>query len=231
MKTNKKVFVTGGAGYIGSHVVKALNKEGYTTLAYDSLENGYKEAVLDTNLVIGNLSNKTLLIETLKRFKPDLVMHLAAYASVPDSVSNPLEYYDNNIINGLHLLNAMRDADVQKMVFSSSAAVYGQPDVDLISENVAKKPTNPYGRSKLHFEEILSDCDVAYGLKSVSLRYFCAAGGDSEGLIGESHKPESHLIPVVLRSILGIVDSIKICGTDYPTKDGTGVRDYIHVED
>ncbi len=230
-KKKLKVLVTGGAGFIGSHVLKRLKHEGYTVVVLDSLENGFKKAVLGSRLIIGNLSNRSLLDRVFVSFKPDAVMHFAAYADVPLSVKDPHPYYLNNISNGLNLLNCMVRHKVKHIIFSSSAAVYGQPNVLLIPEEHPKFPTNPYGRTKLYMEEILRDFGVAYGVKSVSLRYFCAAGCAMDGSLGESHNPERHLIPVVLRSILGVVPHVKVCGTDYPTADGTGVRDYIHVDD
>jgi UDP-glucose 4-epimerase len=228
---SKKIFVTGGAGFVGSHTVQLLNSLGYETLVYDSLINGFEEAVKGTRLVKGDLADFPLLSETIASFKPDVVIHFAAIANVPDSVVNPINYYSNNITNGINLLNAMRNNGVSQIVFSSSAAVYGNPVTELITEEMPKTPITPYGRTKLYFEEILSDFDKAYGIKSVSLRYFCAAGSSFDGSIGESHRPESHVIPMVLRSVLGVVPQFRIFGNDFPTKDGTGIRDFIHVVD
>ncbi len=216
---------------MGSHTVQLLNSLGYETLVYDSLVDGYEEAVLGTRMVKGDLANTALLNETMYTFKPDVVIHFAATANVPDSVINPTNYYDNNITNGINLLNAMRNQNISRIVFSSSAAVYGNPISDLITEDMPKTPITPYGRTKLYFEEILKDFDRAYGIKSVSLRYFCAAGASLDGSIGESHKAETHVIPKILKSVLGVAPEFRVFGNDFPTKDGTGVRDYIHVVD
>jgi UDP-glucose 4-epimerase len=231
IKMTKKILVTGGAGFVGSHTVKLLNSLGYETLVYDSLVNGFEEAVVGTRLVKGDLADFTLLNNTISDFKPDVVIHFAATANVPDSVVNPSDYYSNNITNGINLLNAMRNNNVSYLVFSSSAAVYGNPPSGLITEDTPKAPVTPYGRTKLYFEEILRDFNKAYGIKSVSLRYFCAAGSSFDGSIGESHRPESHVIPIVLKSILGVIPQLSVFGNDFPTKDGTGVRDFIHVVD
>lgn len=230
-ETSKRILVTGGAGFIGSHTVKLLNSLGYETLVYDSFVDGYEEALLGTKFVKGDLANTSLLNDTISNFKPDAVIHFAATANVPDSVINPANYYANNITNGMNLLNAMRNNNVSYIVFSSSASVYGNPVDSLITEESPKIPITPYGKTKLYFEEILRDFDGAYGVKSVCLRYFCAAGSSFDSLIGESHKAETHVIPTLLRSILGVVPQFKVFGNDFPTKDGTGVRDYIHVMD
>ena len=228
---SKKIFITGGAGYVGSHTVQYLSSLGYETLVYDSLVNGYKEAVIGANLVKGDLSNFPFLDATIREFGPDAVIHFAATADVPDSLINPNNYYTNNISYGLNLLNAMKNNHINYIVFSSSAAVYGSPNLELISEDTPLNPISPYGRSKLYFEQILKDFGTAYGIKSVSLRYFCAAGASFDASIGESHLPENHLIPLILKNILGISSLFRVYGNDFPTKDGTGVRDYIHVMD
>ena len=224
-------MVTGGAGYIGSHTVKELLKQGNEVIIFDSLENGYREAIVGGKFIKGDLADRNRLDALFKKEKIDSVVHFAAYADVPESVSNPEKYFMNNISNGLNLLEAMRKYNVKKIVFSSSAAVYGIPKRVPIQEEDLKKPSNPYGYTKLVFERILGYYDHAYGIKSVSLRYFCAAGADPEGQLGEFHKPEHHLIPRVLLAALGKIDHLDIFGTDYKTRDGTGVRDYIHVTD
>jgi len=226
-----KILVTGGAGYIGSHVVKLLGEKGYEILVVDNLSKGHREAVLYGKLVVADLRDKEVIKSILREFKPDAVIHFAAFIEVAESVKNPIKYYKNNTVNTLNLLEAMIEAKVDKFIFSSTAAVYGNPEVIPIPEEHPLKPINPYGRSKAFVEEILKDFEKAYGLKYVSLRYFNAAGADPEGRIGESHEPETHLIPLVLKAAKGERESIKIFGTDYPTPDGTCIRDFIHVED
>lgn len=225
------ILVTGGAGYIGSHTVKLLVESGYEVLVYDSMELGHPEAVVGGTIVEGDLRDKDRLYETFASYPVDGVIHFAAYASVPDSVANPDRYFENNIGGGLNLLNAMRDHGVKRIIFSSSAATYGEPLHVPIEETHPQNPTNPYGESKLMFEKILKWYDVAYGIKSVSLRYFNAAGADPDGRIGEDHDPEGHLIPIVLQVALGQRECVKVFGTDWDTPDGTCVRDYIHVTD
>ena len=226
-----KILVTGGAGYIGSHVVKLLGEKGYEILIIDNLSKGHREAVLYGKLVVADLRDKEVIKSILREFKPDAVIHFAAFIEVAESVKNPIKYYKNNTVNTLNLLEAMIEAKVDKFIFSSTAAVYGNPEVIPIPEEHPLKPINPYGCSKAFVEEILKDFEKAYGLKYVSLRYFNAAGADPEGRIGESHEPETHLIPLVLKAAKGERESIKIFGTDYPTPDGTCIRDFIHVED
>ena len=227
----KRVLVTGGAGYIGSHVVKALGERGFTVLAYDNLSKGYRDAVLHGELIVGDLADTALLERTIIKFRPDAVMHFAAFIEVGESVQEPLKYYQNNISNTLNLLKVMVENDVQKFIFSSSAAVYGSPEINPIPEEESIKPINPYGWSKAFVERTLEDLSTAKGLTAVSLRYFNAAGADPTGRIGERHNPESHLIPLILKTAKGERESIKVYGTDYPTPDGTCIRDYIHVED
>lgn len=228
------ILVTGGAGYIGSHTAKLLLKQGHTVIIYDSLELGH-EAVMKylpgATLVRGDLADQPLIRKTLSDYRIDSVIHFAAYASVPESVGNPEKYYHNNIINGIRFLDAVRDAGVKAFIFSSSAATFGEPEYTPIDETHPQHPTNPYGQTKLDFEHILHWYDVAYGIKSISLRYFCAAGADPEGELGEDHTPETHMIPLSLFAALGRRPDIKMFGSDYPTEDGTGVRDYIHVTD
>ncbi len=226
-----KVLVTGGAGYIGSHVVKLLGEKGYEILIVDNLSTGHKEALLYGDLAVLDLKDKDSLIRLFEDFLPDAVMHFAAAIEVAESVEKPLKYYKNNTVSTLTLLEVMLDKGVDKFIFSSTAAVYGIPEKVPIKESSYLNPINPYGRSKLFVEQILRDFSSAYGFKYVSLRYFNAAGADPEGKIGESHEPETHLIPLILKTAKGERESIKIFGTDYPTPDGTAVRDYIHVLD
>jgi UDP-glucose 4-epimerase len=226
-----KILVTGGAGYIGSHVVKALGEKGHQILVYDNLSKGFKDAVLYGELIVGDLSDTTLLEKTVKAFKPEAVMHFASFIEVGESVREPLKYYQNNVSNTINLLNVLVEHNVNNFIFSSSAAVYGSPEKVPIPESEPIKPINPYGQSKAIVERALEDTAVAKGLRSVSLRYFNAAGADPKRRIGERHKPESHLIPLILKAVKRERDSIKVYGSDYPTPDGTCIRDYIHVED
>ena len=228
------VLVTGGAGYIGSHTSKLLLQKGYDIVIYDSLELGHKEALQylpGANFVQGDIGDGAKLAETLKQYDVDSVIHFAAYASVPDSVRDPVKYYQNNIVKTLTLLDALNAHGVKHVLFSSSAATFGETQYVPIDENHPQKPTNPYGQTKLDGEHILHWYDVAFGIKSISLRYFCAAGADPDGELGEDHAPETHMIPLTLFAALGRRPDVKIFGTDYPTRDGTGVRDYIHVTD
>ncbi|MBW3015141.1 UDP-glucose 4-epimerase GalE [Candidatus Woesearchaeota archaeon] len=226
-----KILVTGGAGYIGSHTVRALVKEGHSVVVFDNLVYGHKEAVpSEVKFVEGDLKDKELVLKVLMDEKIEAVMHFAAYAYVGESVENPRKYFENNVICGLNLLNAMVDTGVKYIVFSSTCATYGEPENMPITENVPQQPCNPYGRSKLMFEMMLKSYEV-YGLRNVCLRYFNAAGADPGGKIGEDHNPETHLIPLVLQVALGQREAIKIFGADYDTPDGTCIRDYIHVND
>ncbi|BAT71294.1 UDP-glucose 4-epimerase [Thermosulfidibacter takaii ABI70S6] len=227
-----KVFVTGGAGYIGSHVVKLLGEQGHQILVYDNLSTGHREAVLYGDLVVGDLADKEKLIDVLSHFKPDIVIHFAAYIVVPESVTNPLKYYRNNVVNTVNLLEAMGRADVKRFIFSSSAAVYGVPDTIPIPETAPLSPINPYGETKATVERILRDLSHAGGgFKYVSLRYFNVAGADPEGKIGFSYPEATHLIIRTVKTAKGEYDKLYIFGTDYPTPDGTCIRDYIHVMD
>lgn len=226
-----KILVTGGAGYIGSHVVKALGEKGYDIIVVDSLVKGHREAVLFGELKVADVGDKDAMLEVLDYFKPDAVMHFAAFIEVVESVKNPSKYYENNTVKTLALLEAMIEKGIDKFIFSSTAAVYGNPNRVPIPETESVKPINPYGQSKACVEKILADYSRAYGLSFVSLRYFNAAGADPKGRIGESHNPETHLIPLVLKTAKGERESIKVFGTDYPTPDGTCIRDYIHVDD
>jgi UDP-glucose 4-epimerase len=226
-----KVLVTGGAGYIGSHTVRRLQKRGYDVVVYDNLSKGHEWAVKDAPLIVGDISDGDKVCTTIAEYGIDAVIHFAAYSLVGESMVNPRIYYENNVCGTLSLLNAMMDCGVKKMVFSSTAAVYGEPNKVPIDEDSPLKPTNVYGRTKLTIENMLKDYDMAYGLKYVALRYFNAAGADDAADIGEDHDPETHLIPLVLKAAKGERDGIKVFGTDYDTHDGTCIRDYIHVND
>lgn len=228
------ILVTGGAGYIGSHTVLALKRAGYEVVILDNLVYGHRdlvEQVLQVELVAGDTADRPLLDKLFQTHNITAVMHFSAYAYVGESVTDPAKYYRNNVLGTLVLLEAMLAASVKKFVFSSTCATYGVPEVVPIPENHPQNPINPYGATKLMVERILSDFDTAYGLKSVRFRYFNAAGADPTGLLGEDHNPETHLIPLVLLTALGKRESISIFGTDYPTPDGTCIRDYIHVSD
>ena len=225
------VLVTGGAGYVGSHACKALAAAGYTPVTYDSLERGHDWAVKWGPLEAGDISDRARLAEVIANHRPTAVMHFAAYADVGESVAEPDKYYRNNVAGTLALLETMRDHDVALIVFSSSCAIYGAPESIPIREDHAHDPINPYGAGKLMVERMLADFGAADDSRAVSLRYFNAAGADPDGEIGEAHDPERHLIPLVLQIALGQRESIKVFGDDYPTPDGTCVRDYIHVED
>ena len=228
------ILVTGGAGYIGSHSVFALQQAGYEVIILDNLVYGHRdlvETVLKTKLIVGNTSNSALLKQIFTEHQIDAVMHFAAYAYVGESVTKPAKYYQNNVVGTLTLLEAMIEAGINKFVFSSTCATYGIPQKVPITEDQPQNPINPYGASKLMVEKILQDFDRAYDFRSVSLRYFNAAGADPEGMLGEDHNPETHLIPLVLQTALGHRESISIFGTDYDTPDGSCVRDYIHVTD
>ena len=225
------VLVVGGAGYIGSHAVRLLIDAGHTVTVYDNLSRGHAAAVPDGLLVQGELADRPKLVQTLKDKKIDAVMHFAAFALVNESVNEPSLYYRNNVIATIELLDAMIEADVKKFVFSSTTATYGEPDVIPIPETTPQKPINPYGFTKLVVEQALADYAHAYGLGYAALRYFNAAGARPDGTIGEDHAPESHLIPIVLQVALGQRDHITVFGDDYPTPDGTCIRDYIHIDD
>lgn len=225
------VLVTGGAGYIGSHTCKALAAAGYNPVVLDNLSFGHKWAVKWGPIQIGDISNGSDLDAVFDLYQPKAVVHFAAYAYVGESVTDPAKYYSNNVVGTLSLLNAMRRHGVGKLIFSSSCATYGLPQHELISETHPQAPINPYGRSKLIIEQILRDFDVAYGLRSISLRYFNAAGADPTGSIGEAHDPETHLIPLALDVACGRRPCLSVFGDDYDTRDGTCIRDYVHVCD
>lgn len=233
-ETKATVLVTGGAGYIGSHAVKALKRSGYEVVILDNLVYGHPEIaedVLKTELIVGDTNDRELLDQLFASRSIDAVMHFAAYAYVGESVSQPDKYYRNNVVGTLTLLEAMNKAGINKFVFSSTCATYGVPDTVPIPEDHPQNPINPYGMSKLMVEQILADFDHAYDFRSVRFRYFNAAGADPSGELGEDHAPETHLIPLTLYAALGKRDAISIFGTDYPTPDGTCIRDYIHVSD
>lgn len=231
------ILVTGGAGYIGSHCVLALLKEGFTVHIFDNFSTGHKETVETLKKYgtltysEGDLQNKTDIKKVFENNKIDAVVHFAAFSQVGESVKNPQKYYQNNVCGTLNLLEAMLENDVKKIVFSSTAATYGEPVYTPIDENHPQLPINPYGQTKLMIERIMDDYDKAYGLKSVRLRYFNVAGADSDGRVGEWHNPETHLVPNILKSSFGDGKTFEMYGDDYDTKDGTCVRDYINVED
>lgn len=225
------ILVTGGAGYIGSHTVKVLHERGYDTVTFDNLSRGHREAVKWGKFIEGDLSDTGLLAEIFRNYGVTAVLHFAAHSLVGESEEDPRRYYMNNVVNGIRMLDAMLAAGVRKIVFSSSAAVYGEPLRLPIDEGHPVEPVNVYGQTKLIMENILSKYAPTYGLEYLSLRYFNAAGADPDGLIGENHDPETHLIPLILDAALGRREEVTIFGTDYDTPDGTCVRDYIHVTD
>ena len=230
---NKKrtILVVGGAGYIGSHMVRQLNNANHAVVTLDNLSTGNRRLIGDGELVEGDLGDADLLDRLFSTHAIDAVMHFAAFSQVGESMHQPLKYYRNNIAATIALLGAMVRHKVNYFIFSSTAAVYGEPRSVPIAENHVLAPTNPYGNTKLAVERMLADCDAAHGLKYAALRYFNAAGADGSGEIGEMHDPETHLIPIVLQAASGQRDRIQIFGTDYPTTDGTCIRDYVHVSD
>lgn len=226
------ILVTGGAGYIGSHVVEELQKSGFTPIVYDNFSTGHAAAVPEeVQLVEGDIHDVRFAKHIMEQFEIDAVIHFAASSLVGESMVDPAKYYFNNVEGSLHLLEAMRGAGVDRIVFSSTAAVYGEPEQVPITENSKLQPTNVYGRSKLMIEKMLADYDMAYDFRYVALRYFNAAGASPTRDIGEDHNPESHLIPLILKTAQGVRKQVAIFGTDYPTEDGTCIRDYIHVCD
>ena len=225
------ILVTGGAGYIGSHINKLLAHEGYETVVFDNLIYGHREAVKWGTLIEGDLKNINEIEAVFGKYPIEAVFHFAAYAYVGESVAEPEKYYYNNIGCTLNLLKVMRKYGCDKIIFSSSCATYGEPEKTPITEDMHQDPINPYGFTKYAVERIFKDYEKAYGLKYVVLRYFNAAGADPEGEIGEAHDPETHIIPLILDAVSGKRPDVKVFGTDYPTRDGSCIRDYIHVSD
>ena len=228
-----KILVAGGAGYIGSHTVRHLVREGLEVVVLDNLSEGHREALVDPGVtfVEGGIGDRELLRRVFEKEQPTAVIHFAAHAYVGESVNEPLKYYENNLAAPLVMLEVMRDFGCKRFVFSSTCATYGEPIALPITEENPQQPINPYGWSKLMLEQVLKDCEGAWGLRSICLRYFNACGCSEDGKIGEDHDPETHLIPIVLRAITGEVENLQVFGTDYPTPDGTCIRDYIHVDD
>lgn len=227
----RTVLVTGGAGYIGSHVCKALAAAGYRPVTYDNLSEGHRWAVRWGPLERGNLAHSARLENVIRRHRPGAVIHLAGVIAAGESVANPEKYYDINVAGTLSLLSVMRQQGIDRLVFSSSAAVYGEPRATPMTEDHPVAPINPYGAGKLACERMIHDFAAAYGLRAVSLRYFNAAGADPDGEIGEAHRVETHLVPLILAAALGDQPAVSVFGADYPTRDGTCVRDYVHVSD
>jgi UDP-glucose-4-epimerase GalE len=224
-------LVTGGAGYIGSHACKMLHAAGHEPVAFDNLRTGWSAAAKFGVLIEGDLLDEAALAGAFAAVRPDAVLHFAALSNVGESVKDPGLYWRNNTLGSLNLLCAMRDAGVGRIVFSSTAATYGEPEQHPITETAPQRPINPYGASKLAVEAMLDDFEASHGIRSVALRYFNVAGADPEAQIGEDHRPETHLIPLVLDAAAGARDAITVFGTDYPTPDGTCIRDYVHVVD
>lgn len=223
------VLVVGGAGYIGSHTARALKQAGHDVIVFDNLSTGYESLAAGFELIKADMLDASALAAAMRRV--DAIMHFAAHAYVGESVTNPRKYFRNNVEGGLSLLNAALEAGVKKIIFSSTCAVYGEPAKVPIEENTPRQPVNPYGVSKLFFEQALEAYDRAYEFRYASLRYFNAAGADESGEIGELHDPETHLIPLALRAAAGTGSELQVFGSDYPTPDGTCIRDYIHVND
>jgi UDP-glucose 4-epimerase len=226
-----KILVVGGAGYIGSHMVKQLAQSGHDVLTLDNLSYGYRDAVRYGEFIEGDLGDSTVLDSIFGSAEIDAVMHFAGFIQVGESVIKPSLYYHNNVVNTHALLDAMLRHEVKNFIFSSTAAIFGEPEYTPIDEKHRKQPINPYGHSKLMIEQVLEDYDTAYGLRSTCLRYFNAAGADPDGELGERHVPETHLIPLILQAASGRRADIKVFGDDYATADGTCVRDYIHIND
>ena len=225
------ILVTGGAGYVGAHVCKALAARGYRPIVYDNLVYGHEAAVKWGPLEVGDIADRARLDAVIAEHRPQALMHFAAFTYVGESVADPGKYYRNNVAGTLSLLEAVRDHAIGKMVFSSTAAIYGTPKTVPIPETAAKAPINPYGQSKWTAEQMIADFAAAHGVRSAALRYFNAAGADPDGEIGESHDPESHLIPLAMQAVTGEGTAMTLFGDDYPTPDGTCIRDYIHVAD
>ncbi|MEM8657759.1 MAG: UDP-glucose 4-epimerase GalE, partial [Pseudomonadota bacterium] len=229
---NKNVLVIGGAGYIGSHTVLALQEAGFTPVVYDNFSSGHRDAVFSDQVVEGELADRARLAQAMRDHQIGSVVHFAALIEAGQSVVEPLLFYRNNVASTVSLLEAMQDAGVDRLVFSSTAAVYGnQTEADLLHEELPVQPINPYGQTKAAVEAMLRDTAAASGLKSIALRYFNASGADARARTGERHDPETHLIPLVLQTAAGQREQITVFGTDYPTEDGSCIRDYIHVSD
>jgi UDP-glucose 4-epimerase len=226
-----RILVIGGAGYIGSHIVRQLINAQCEVVILDDLSTGHRRLVQDGKFVQGSLGDVSLLVQLFAEYSFDAVMHFAAFSQVGESMHQPLRYYRNNLAETIALLETMVGHGIKRFVFSSTAAVYGEPLDIPITESHPCLPTNPYGNTKLAVERLLADCDAAYGLKSMALRYFNAAGADESADIGELHDPETHLIPNLFKAALGQIDHIQLFGTDYGTTDGTCIRDYVHVND
>lgn len=226
-----RILVTGGAGYIGSHAVKALGKAGHEICVFDNLSTGHEWAVLSGKLVKGDLEDRAAIEKVLEEFKPEAVVHFAAFIQVEESVREPLKYYRNNVANTLNLLEAMRANGVGNLIYSSTAAVYGIPEKIPVSETTPMLPINPYGMTKVMIEHVLADLTAATDFRYVALRYFNVAGADSGGQLGQAYKEATHLITRALKTALGEYPKLYVYGTDYPTPDGTCIRDYIHVDD
>ncbi|MBL0713270.1 MAG: UDP-glucose 4-epimerase GalE [Desulfosarcina sp.] len=228
---NLNILVVGGCGYIGTHMVKALIEAGHHPIVLDNLSTGHRDLLPGGDLIEGSIEDTPLLDHIFSAHRIDAVMHFAAFTEVGESVLDPLKYYRNNFSATANLIAAMIRHEIKRFIFSSSAAVYGEPEYTPIDEDHPLNPTSPYGETKLWVERMLKRCDAAHGLNHINLRYFNAAGADESGTIGERHHPESHLIPLIIQAAQGKRDHIKIFGTDYPTPDGTCIRDYIHVND
>ena len=232
MSSDKKtVFVTGGAGYVGSHCCKVFSRSGWNVVVYDNLSRGWRDLVKWGTLIEGDILDREMLFSSLEEVKPDAVAHFAALAYVGESIDRPDIYYRNNVEGSINLLDAMKAAEVDEVVFSSTCATYGNPEYLPLDEKHPQNPINPYGKSKLMIEHALKDYSEAFGVRSVSLRYFNAAGADPDGETGERHEPETHLIPLALRGAGDPNYTLKILGDDYETRDGSAIRDYIHVMD
>lgn len=226
-----RILVTGGAGYVGSHAVRRVLADGHDVWVFDNLTTGHPAAVPAGRLIQGDLSDSSALAHVLSENAVDAVLHFAAVCEVGESVGDPAKYYANNVVGSLNLLEAMRETGVRRIVFSSTCATYGVPERVPITEDEPQQPINPYGMTKLLIERALADYAAAYGFATAALRYFNAAGAHPDGNLGEDHEPETHLIPRVLRVALGQLEAIHVFGTDYPTPDGTCIRDYVHVDD
>jgi len=229
--TKRNVLVAGGAGYIGSHAVLELIRNRDNAVIYDDLSNSCLPEIDNIECINGDIGDYNKVIEVLQENKIDVVMHFATSSYVEESISDPKKYYVNNISKGISFLNAIVDSGVRKLIYSSSCAIYGIPSAIPIKENEKKSPINPYGQTKAMYEQILSDYDKAYGLRSICLRYFNAAGADAAGKIGERHEPETHVLPLLMQTAMGHREEFSVFGTDYDTRDGTCIRDYVHVTD